>query len=358
MSRPLRLEFPGSLHHVTSRGNARQDIFRDDHDREFFLELLGKCVKRFDWILTAYVLMSNHFHLVIQLTAETLSRGMGWLNGNYAQAFNRRHDRVGHLVQGRPDMRLVEKEAYFLSVLRYDALNPVRAGMVARPEDYVWSSHRAVLGDAPAPEWLAVDDVLVQFGSERKLAQAAYRQFVNTAIGSNESPWTALVAQIYLGSEDWMERVRERVDLKPRADAHPNLQRNVAQPTMTDVVRVVANAFSVDESWVRVGHGGAPRMAAAWLGAYEGQLTSAEIAAGLRLRSSSNVTRLVDQCERELRCNVELQERIDRCISTLCRKSLTEALTPSRPMHRLARPAGGRRWPQRSAVRVRDKSRR
>ena len=152
MSRPLRLEFFGSLHHVTTRGNARQDIFRDDDDREFFLELLGSCVKRFDWILTAYVLMSNHFHLVTQLTSESLSRGMQWLNGKYAQAFNRRHRRVGHLLQGRPDMRLIEKETYFLKVLRYVVLNPVRADMVARPEHYIWSSHRAVLGYAPAPE--------------------------------------------------------------------------------------------------------------------------------------------------------------------------------------------------------------
>src|ERR1700730_3741621 len=136
MSRPLRLEFPGSLWHITVRGNCRQDIFLDDHDRNRFLEMLGACVDRYDWILYAYVLMSNHFHLVLQLTCETLSRGMQWLDSKYAQAFNRRHKRVGHLYQGRFDGRLVEKETYFLEVLRYDALNPVRAGMVARPDDY------------------------------------------------------------------------------------------------------------------------------------------------------------------------------------------------------------------------------
>src|SRR5438270_480560 len=213
MSRPLRIEYAGSLHHVTSRGNAQQNIFLDDCDRELFLRLLGICVARFYWILTAYVLMSNHFHLVIQLTEETLSRGMQWLNANYSQAFNRRHHRVRHLLQGRPDMRLIEKDTYGLEVLRYVVLNPVRAGMVPRPEDYAWSSHRAVLGEVAAPEWLAVDDVLVQFGSERLLAGAAYRDFVNAALGQEMTLWRNLVGQIYLGSEDWMRRVRERVDL-------------------------------------------------------------------------------------------------------------------------------------------------
>jgi REP element-mobilizing transposase RayT len=130
MSRPLRLEYPGSLWHVTVRGNGRQDVFRDDRDRQFLLELLGDCVNRFAWILPAYVLMSNHFHLVNELTSETLSRGMQWLNGTYSQAFNRRHERVGHLFQGRFKAFLIEKEAYFLEVLRYVVLNPVRAGMV------------------------------------------------------------------------------------------------------------------------------------------------------------------------------------------------------------------------------------
>jgi putative transposase len=328
MSRPLRLEYPGSLWHITSRGNAKQDIFSDDCDREFFLGLLGTCVERFSWILTAYVLMSNHFHLVVELTCETLSRGMQWLNGKYSQAFNRRHDRVGHLFQGRPDMRLVEQETYGLELLRYVVLNPVRAGMVARPEDYVWSSHRALLGEAPAPDWLAVDDVLVRFGSERALARAAYRQFVDAGIGLETTLWNDLVGQIYLGSDEWIDRVRERVDLKPRADAHPRLQRYVAAPTMAFVIRAVADAFSIDEAWVRCGRGGQPRMVAAWIAWHEGQLTNTEIAAGLRLQCSGYVSKLVQRCDRELQIDFRLRECIDRCLSTLGRKVTSKALTP------------------------------
>jgi REP-associated tyrosine transposase len=319
MSRPLRIEYPGSLHHVTSRGNARQSIYWDDNDRESFLKLVGVSVRRFDWILLAYVLMSNHYHLVVQLTLPSLSRGMQWLNGKYCQAFNRRHQRVGHLLQGRPHIRLIEKESYCQEVLRYVVLNPVRACIVPRPEHYIWSSHQSILGDAPAPEWLAVDDVLVQFGSERSLARAAYRQFVDSAIGSDQSPWNDLVGQIYLGREDWIDRVRDRVNLRPRANDHPRLQRLVRPPSMTTVVRAVADTFLIDEGRIRGGRGGWPRMVAAWIAWHEGLLTNGEIAAGLRLRSSGQVTRLALRCDRELRCSSRLQEDVDRCLSTLRR---------------------------------------
>jgi REP element-mobilizing transposase RayT len=98
MARPLRIEFPDAIHHVTSRGNERRDIFRDDVDRLLFLELLGQAVKRFGWSLTAWVLMTNHFHLVLQTPEPNLSRGMHWLNGKYSAWFNRRHQRCGHLL--------------------------------------------------------------------------------------------------------------------------------------------------------------------------------------------------------------------------------------------------------------------
>src|SRR4029079_18669732 len=170
MARPLRLEFPGSLHHVFDRGNNKNPTFLDDRDRHKFLELLGCAVQEFGWIVTAYVLMTNHYHLVIQLTERTLARGMKWLNQCYTQWFNFAHDRVGHVFQGRYKSPLVEKESYSLELLRYVVLNPVEAKIVARPEDYKWSSHRAVLGLTSVPEWLAVDDTLIQFAPNRDIA--------------------------------------------------------------------------------------------------------------------------------------------------------------------------------------------
>lgn len=110
MARPLRIEFSGGLYHITSRGNARQDIFTDNHDRVKFLNLLDNTRARYDWHVHAYCLMSNHYHLLIETGTPTLSKGMKLLNGVFTQSFNRRHRRVGHLFQGRYKAILVDKE--------------------------------------------------------------------------------------------------------------------------------------------------------------------------------------------------------------------------------------------------------
>ena len=113
MSRPLRLEFAGALYHVTARGNAREDIFRDDGDRATFLDLLGREIAQQRWRLYAYCLMGNHYHLLIETPEPNLTRGMQRLNQVYTQRFNRRHQRVGHVLQGRYKAIVVDKDSYF-----------------------------------------------------------------------------------------------------------------------------------------------------------------------------------------------------------------------------------------------------
>src|SRR5258706_8306926 len=154
MSRPLRLEFPGAIYHVTSRGNARAPIFADDGDRELFLETLAHVVERFHWLCHAYCLMDNHYHLLIETPDPNLSKGMRQLNGLYTQRFDRRHGRVGHVFQGRFKAILVERDSYLLELCRYVVLNPVRAKMVKQPKQYQWSSYRATAGIDAAPPFL------------------------------------------------------------------------------------------------------------------------------------------------------------------------------------------------------------
>ena len=313
MSRPLRIEFPGALYHVTNRGVEQRDTYRSDDDRRLFLHLLSEAVRRFGWNVYTYVLMSNHFHLVFQLTMETLSTGMKWLEGCYVQAFNRRHDRFGHLFQARFDAKLVEKETYLLNVLRYDVLNPVRACMVEKPEDYAWSSYRATAGLAPAPEWLAVDAVLMNFGGERDVARMLYRNFVQEAIGSTETPWADLVGEMYLGSESWVQQMREKVESRPRDSEHPRQQRLIGRWVMQDILDCVARAFGVSVDMVRVERGGQARMLAAWLGCYEAMLTLPAIAAALRFRSTGHVSGLIRKCDERLSSDAGLRSDLDRC---------------------------------------------
>jgi putative transposase len=121
MSRPLRIEFPGALYHVTSRGNAQAAIYDDDADRQAFLDLITHVVQRYRWLCHAYCLMDNHYHLVIETPEGNLSQGARQLNGIYTQRYNRRHRRVGHLFQGRYKAILVERDCYLLELCRYSA---------------------------------------------------------------------------------------------------------------------------------------------------------------------------------------------------------------------------------------------
>src|SRR5260221_8242371 len=198
----MTVQLPGPVHHVTTGGTECRDILRGDEDRRKFLELLGVAVRRFAWSLTSWVLMSNHFHLVIETPEHlTLSQGMQWLCGTYVGWFNRKYQRVGHLFQGRFKSFVIEKEAYLLEVLRYVVLNPVRAKMVARPEDYLWSSHRATVGLDAAPEWLDLKAIAFSFGEESW--QTTYRVWVDEKVGSEERLWDQLMNGIYLGTESW-----------------------------------------------------------------------------------------------------------------------------------------------------------
>lgn len=207
MSRPLRLEFPGAVYHLTSRGNARQKIFFDGTDRDSFLSVLSHTIFRYGWLCHAYCLMDNHYHLLVETPKPNLSLGMRQLNGIYTQAFNRRHRRVGHLLQGRYKAILVEKQSHLLELCRYVVLNPIRVKSRRRAEDWRWSSYRATAGLGSVAEFLTVGWILGQFGKRRGQAEAQYREFVRE--GLRDRPWEKLQGQIYLGSEEFIEKLTE-----------------------------------------------------------------------------------------------------------------------------------------------------
>lgn len=203
MARPLRIEFPGAVYHITSRGNARQRTFLNNEDRKLFLETLFHVVTRYGWLCHAYCLMDNHYHLLVETRKPTLSIGMRHLNGVYTQNFNRQHKRVGHLFQGRYKAILVEKEAHLLELCRYVVLNPLRVKAGDRVDQWRWSSYRATAGLARAEKLLTVDWVLNQFGIRKAQAQKRYREFVREGLG--DKPWENVRAQIYLGGEKFIE---------------------------------------------------------------------------------------------------------------------------------------------------------
>jgi putative transposase len=230
MARPLRLDFPGALHHVTARGNARQDIFFTASDRQHFLDNLGQVCDRLGWICYAYCLLGNHYHLLIETPIGGLSRGMRQVNGVYTQYVNRAHDRVGHLFQGRYASVLVDKDSHLLELCRYIVLNPVRAGLVETPGEYPWSSYRATVGEVRDAAWLDSNTVLIMFGGVPRTARARYRRFV--AEGAARRPWDEVVDQVFLGPAGFVAEMKRRIDEGDDLTEVPRAQRRAPARTL------------------------------------------------------------------------------------------------------------------------------
>ncbi len=235
MARPLRIEFPGAVYHVTSRGNARADIFEDNGDREVFFKILGKVVKRFNWLCHAYCLMDNHYHLLIETPEGNLSAGMRQLNGVYTQAFNRMHDRDGHIFKGRFKAILVEKESHLLELCRYVVLNPVRAGMTDRVEQYPWSSYLSTLGRTAKPDFLSIEWILGNFATSFPESRRRYRRFVEEGLQCSGSPWDNLSGQILLGTEPFVQRVKGLLAEKEDMPEIPRIQRHLGRPPLDEL---------------------------------------------------------------------------------------------------------------------------
>ena len=231
MTRPLRLEFAGALYHVTARGDRQEEIYLDGEDRVGYLELLAEVCARFNWTVHAYCLMTNHYHLLVETPDANLSTGMRQLNGVYTLRFNRRHQRVGHVFQGRYHAVLVQKETYLLELTRYVALNPVRAGIVARAGQWPWSSYRATVGDVPALRWLETDWVLAQFASRRGEAVDRYARFVGDGAGV-ASPWEFLKHQSILGDNAFVAKFRDPSRLEQLSEI-PKTQRRPLSGELT-----------------------------------------------------------------------------------------------------------------------------
>ncbi len=240
MPRPLRLEYPGAFWHAYNRGVERREVYLSDSDRSDFLELLARAQSQFRWRIHAFVLMTNHYHLLIETPEPTLARGMQRLDGDHAAAFNRKHARVGHLWQGRYRAHLIEKESYLLELSRYIVLNPVRAHMVATPGEWPWSSYVATAGMCARPAWLDVDTILDSFDPwDRTKAHGLYRQFIADGVGLSRSPWEDLKAKLYLGGEAFVAQIEELTTSRMKQAVAPAMQRNIRAVDATAVLGAV-----------------------------------------------------------------------------------------------------------------------
>lgn len=274
MARQPRVEFPGAFYHVITRGNNRQVVFRDTQDYRRLLESLTALHQDSDVRVYAFVLMPNHLHLLIETGQEWLSHFMQRLLTRYTMTFNRRHRQSGHLFQGRYKALLCQKESYLLELVRYLHLNPVRARLVHRPEQWPWSSHRAYLGLQHLPvvesHW-----VLRQFGRTLPQARQAYRKFISDGLDADScEDLTQGVHNGILGDGAFIEQIQRRArggrgeaaaSFRPTLTLHELLERVsklVGLPTESVIARTggrqasLARALVAYVGTIRLGYRG------------------------------------------------------------------------------------------------------
>ncbi len=218
------MEFPGAFYHIIVRGNQRQDIFVEDQDRVEYLGRLKHYKKECGFILYAFVLMTNHVHLLIETRNNPISKIMQLINLTYTQYFNKKYGKVGHLFQGRYKSFLCDRDEYLLSLVRYIHLNPVRAKLVKEPQEYRWSSYNSYLTEAK--DLIDTDRVLRVFSERVSHARRRYRDFIQEAIGEgrNEEFYRAIGQQV-LGSDKFLEEVESKIGKIDRPLRKPSLQQ-------------------------------------------------------------------------------------------------------------------------------------
>ncbi len=253
MARPLRIEYPGAFYHVTSRGNEQKDVFKSQRDREKFLEYLESATVRYGAVVHAYCLMSNHYHLLLQTPAGNLSQIMRHINGAYTTYFNIKRKRSGHLFQGRYKAILVEFDEYAMELTRYIHLNPVRVGMVARPEEYRWSSYKNYIGQAASPTWLKIETALDYFGKKKKEAMNKYRSFVEDLLWKEyESPVKNTFGATVLGTPEFIDMVTaEHLSDKGADRAVPGMRQFKSNPEPDKILKVVTAAIGENKKLAR-----------------------------------------------------------------------------------------------------------
>ncbi|HEY7863270.1 MAG TPA: transposase [Thermoanaerobaculia bacterium] len=264
MARPLRPEFEGAVYHVMARGHEKRELFLDDRDRRRFLEILGESCTRQGWVVHAYCLMGNHYHLLLETPRGVLSSGMHDLNGHYAQWFNHRYGRTGHLFEGRFRAIVVEKHAHLLELTRYIVLNPVRSGLVSTPGDWVWSNYLSTAGFREGPSWLETDWTLTQFARSRRAARECYWRFVQEGLDRplSEPP---VRSGIYLGSDEFIAVLRLTRQEYANDIEIPVPQRRPDAIPIRDIRRAVALRYAIPDEQLSTRNCREAKYAAIWL---------------------------------------------------------------------------------------------
>ena len=313
MARPPRVEFPGALYHVIVRGNERKPVFRGDADRELYLLRLRHYRERFEFRLVAYCLMTNHVHLAVETGEVALSRVVHGLQSSYTQAFNRRHQRSGHLFQGRYKAFLVDADRYFLALLRYIHCNPLEARVTERAEDFRWSSDR-FYRRGRAPDWFDLDRGYFLMGARRGSAARRYRELMGEEDPERYDEFRS-VAQTFKGDENFVAAAMRTIEV-------PELVRRSL--SVEQIARAVASDLRLDLATLRTpsrrAEASRARALTAYLGKLYGRIPYSRTAEFFN-RDGSSIARDVLALDQSLQDSKKLRSRVDDLARSLINAS-------------------------------------
>lgn len=313
MARPLRIEYPGAIYHVMSRGNGRQKIFHDDGDFQRLLEGLESAVRKFDWLVMTYVWMPNHIHLFLKTPQPNLSAGMQYLLSGYANWFSKRHQRPGHLLQSRFKGELIEDDTYFWNVSRYIHLNPTRGRrpLVTHPRDWPWSSYPAYDQRRKRLDWVAYDLLLAAWQGEMggRDPAAGYRRFVEASLKDPPvNPFRSAAHGWLLGNDKFVNKIRRKIRDPQNADEVPTAKR-LRGLELAGVLEAVARHYKVSvEQLAKARRGDVTRAVAAWLARRYTSATRREISTALGLGHPDSAGNMVRRIQRERVKNARLRK--------------------------------------------------
>jgi putative transposase len=311
MARPLRIEYEGAMYHITARGNERGRIFFSKKDYQKFKEYLEAAKSKFGLSLHAYVLMTNHYHLIIETPGKNLSRIMHFINGSYTTYVNIKRKRSGHLFQGRYKAILVDRDNYLLELSRYVHLNPVRAKMASKPEEYLHSSYRDYLAEKPE-EILTTDTILAMLSAKRSEAAGRYRDFVESALGKElESPLQKVYGGMMLGGQRFIRETLKRIEIDRIENLETSYRKAISSDFgMEEIISACCKYFGVGRDEMMRSRRAESRKVCIYLIKKHTSATNMEIAKLFDTLTYSAVAKIAAFISRQMEVDKDLKKRV------------------------------------------------
>lgn len=320
MARPLRIQYSGAVYHITCRGNERKEIFKDDIDRRTFLKILSQSAKIYNIKVFSYVLMENHFHLLIETPLGNLGEFMRHFNITYTSYYNRRHNRAGHLYQGRYKSILVDKASYLSLLSRYIHLNPMRIkGFKRKTErekiqclkDYLWSSLPGYISNKKKEEFIDYAMVLEEYGGDNDRGRLAYKKMIYTDITEKIEIKNKIIGQSILGGEEFIGWVRNKFLKKKKDRECPSLREIQRYKAKEEIIKVIEKEIGKNIEDIKIEKGSVRQIVMDLL--YRvGGLTGVEIGKMLDVDYST-----VSQGRKRLREKIQKDKKIKQLLNRI-----------------------------------------